>query len=61
MLLTHSSGISYDFIDPRLQKWRKWAKIPQGPAESIVVPLVFEPGEGWIYGYNTDWVGLVVC
>src|ERR1700744_4422477 len=24
------------------------------------VPLHFEPGEGWVYGYGIDWAGLAV-
>lgn len=28
--------------------------------ESLKIPLVFQPGEGWTYGVGTDYAGLVV-
>ena len=29
-------------------------------AEAPDLPLVFEPGEGWIYGVGIDWAGKLV-
>ena len=31
-----------------------------GKVASIRTPLVFDPGERWEYGINTDWVGRLV-
>jgi CubicO group peptidase (beta-lactamase class C family) len=54
-LLTHTSGIAYEWGDPRLAAWRKAQ--PEVPAEKkglmhVVynIPLLFDPGEGWVYG-----------
>ncbi|KAF5332019.1 hypothetical protein D9758_014592 [Tetrapyrgos nigripes] len=65
-LLTHSSGISYDFMSPVIQKYREAVGLPalapagQTLAETSVVPLLYEPGEGWAYSYSIDWAGVVV-
>ncbi|KAH8424224.1 serine hydrolase domain-containing protein [Aspergillus melleus] len=66
-LLTHASGIAYDFIDPLLMRW-KTSTTGQAPdmtstepiLEKIDVPLLFEPGEGWEYGYSMDWTGTLI-
>ena len=65
MLLTHTSGLGYDIVDPRLQAWRKSrGEKPQaltGNVESMLqMPLLFEPGEGWMYGASTDVVGVLI-
>ncbi|KAK7470274.1 hypothetical protein VKT23_001706 [Stygiomarasmius scandens] len=63
-LLTHSSGIGYDFLSPAIQRYlQSMGKVPrlgQTLAESSVYPLLFEPGEGWEYSYSIDWAGVVV-
>ncbi|EKV19089.1 Transesterase (LovD), putative [Penicillium digitatum] len=41
MLLTHSSGISYYFLNPMIAKWHTH----------------FQPGAGWMYGPGLDWAG----
>ncbi|KFY31573.1 hypothetical protein V493_00989, partial [Pseudogymnoascus sp. VKM F-4281 (FW-2241)] len=65
LLLSHSSGISYDVMDPKLMQWRKslgqeimtlCGSIDAG----YTVPLVYEPGEGWAYGAGIDWAGRLV-
>ncbi|KAH8590142.1 beta-lactamase/transpeptidase-like protein [Bisporella sp. PMI_857] len=61
-LLTHTSGLSYDIYNRRLQQWRKSrgeeANFTQG---SLIwrysTPLLFEPGESWEYGSGVDWAG----
>lgn len=65
MLLTHTSGLGYDIADPRLQAWRRSrGETPQalkGNVESMIqMPLLFEPGEGWMYGASTDAVGVLI-
>ena len=55
-LLTHTAGFGYDNWDADVKRWAA------GAADSSfrVAPLVFDPGERWKYGVNTDWVGEVV-
>jgi CubicO group peptidase (beta-lactamase class C family) len=69
-LLTHTSGLAYEFTHPKLNAWREWAmsSTPDGRvnarsseiAVANKVPLIFEPDEGWVYGYGIDWAGLAV-
>lgn len=53
-LLTHTAGFGYAFMDDRLQSFDKtdW--------EYDDLPRLFEAGERWQYGTNTDWVGKIV-
>lgn len=53
-LLTHSAGFGYEFLDDRLQSFDKseW--------KYDDLPRLFEAGERWQYGTNTDWVGKIV-
>jgi len=54
-LLTHTSGLGYPFTDPTTRDFK-----PRAGEEYRVGPLVFEPGERWLYGTSTDWVGRLV-
>ena len=66
-LLTHSNGMAYDFSHPKTAAYSTWAarqyregklKRPKNPVQrQYLVPLLYEPGEGWSYGYGTDWAG----
>jgi CubicO group peptidase (beta-lactamase class C family) len=69
-LLTHSSGLAYEFADPKLFAWKRWS-IRQSAANraksrstdvavAYQTPLLFEPDEGWMYGYGNDWAGVAV-
>jgi CubicO group peptidase (beta-lactamase class C family) len=69
MLLTHSSGVTYYFIEPLVGRWReKSASRPQDPDENSKMlveelynyPLSFQPGSGWMYGPGLDWAGRIV-
>ncbi len=60
-LLTHTSGLGYEFMSQTMLE----ARGPQGsPAPgtkaALISPLLFDPGERWEYGISTDWVGLAV-
>ncbi|APA11716.1 hypothetical protein SS1G_05195 [Sclerotinia sclerotiorum 1980 UF-70] len=65
-LITHTSGIGYDTFTPPLVKFRA----TQGDdsttthesemLKTITVPLLFEPGTSWVYGYGLDWVSVLV-
>lgn len=71
MLLTHSSGLVYHFIDPKIARWRnKYGPQAQDSdtntpkkrkvEDSFTYPLVFHPGTSWIYGPSLDWAGCIV-
>ena len=65
MLLSHTSGLGYDIVDPRLRAWRKSrGEKPQALKGNVTYaiqqPLLFEPGEGWMYGASTDAVGVLI-
>jgi CubicO group peptidase (beta-lactamase class C family) len=69
MLLTHSSGTTYYFIEPLISRWRdKFTSRPQDPDENSKLlveelysyPLSFQPGSGWMYGPGLDWAGRIV-
>src|SRR5262245_31855451 len=62
-LLTHTAGFGYDQWDPSLNRYVKTAGLPSratGKLVTIRMPLVFDPGDRWLYGINTDWVGRLV-
>ena len=54
-LLTHTSGLGYPFTSATLRDFKPRAgeTYPDGP-------LLFEPGEKWLYGTSTDMVGRLV-
>ncbi len=52
-LFTHTSGLGYRFTSPTLRDFKPRAGDP-------VRPLLFEPGEQWMYGPSTDWLGRLV-
>jgi methyl acetate hydrolase len=54
-LLTHTAGLAYDFTDPTVRDFK-----PRPGEKYPVGPLLFEPGERWLYGTSTDWVGRLV-
>jgi CubicO group peptidase (beta-lactamase class C family) len=61
-LMTHTSGVPYEWGLPGLTEWRKAQ--PPVPEEKkgyistiFSIPLLFEPGEGWTYGGGLDWAG----
>jgi methyl acetate hydrolase len=60
-LLTHTSGLGYEFVSEAMVKARGPAGSPPvGSKASLITPLLFDPGEKWEYGISTDWLGLVV-
>jgi len=70
-LLSHSSGISYAFIDQPLQRSYKAAGVMDGLTAADVKlatgigllagqPLLFDPGTSFAYGLNTDVLGYLV-
>jgi CubicO group peptidase (beta-lactamase class C family) len=62
-LLTHTAGFAYDMWNPTLGRYLRTAGLPlrsSGQVASIRMPILFDPGERWEYGINTDWVGRLV-
>ncbi len=60
-LLTHRSGLGYDLMNPKLMR----ARGANGPPPATTLaslhrPLLFDPGEGWVYGVGIDWAGLAI-
>ncbi|KAJ6020383.1 hypothetical protein N7540_005887 [Penicillium herquei] len=64
MLLSHSSGLSYHFMDSNIARWREnlaGSTTERRNVEDLFCyPLTFQPGEGWMYGPGLDWAGRVV-
>src|ERR1700733_13706233 len=60
-LLTHTSGFCYDTWSEEMVKWEA-ATGQAVPLSSVAphVPLMFDPGARWQYGYSVDWVGKLV-
>jgi len=54
-LLTHTSGLGYNFTSATVRDFK-----PRDGERYPVGPLLFEPGERWLYGTSTDWVGRLV-
>ena len=62
MLLTHSAGMSYDFLNADYARLRArlGAAAGRGRKAELTLPLIFDPGDAWEYSRSIDWVGLVV-
>ncbi|KAF2421506.1 beta-lactamase/transpeptidase-like protein [Tothia fuscella] len=65
LLLTHTSGVGYEWMNPTLQKWRakhgpSADKLQGKVAANYSTPLLFEPGTSWLYGGGIDWAGVMV-
>jgi methyl acetate hydrolase len=55
-VLTHTSGLGYPFTSATLRDFK-----PQGGEKyPFGGPLLFDPGERWLYGTSTDVVGKLV-
>jgi methyl acetate hydrolase len=54
-LMTHTSGLGYPFTNATVRDFK-----PRAGEDYPVGPLVFEPGERWLYGTSTDWLGRLV-
>lgn len=67
-LMTHSYGQTYAMMDPAVTgRYLKSQGVPEVPIdgarsveETFDFPLLFEPGEAWMYGPGIDWAGLVL-
>jgi CubicO group peptidase (beta-lactamase class C family) len=60
-LLAHTSGLAYDFTSADLSRWLALTggdMIGRNPPAGL--PLLFDPGSGWSYGYSLDFVGRLI-
>jgi len=63
MLMTHTAGLSYDFINRtynRLAEEKGQPSVITASKACLMTPLLFDPGERWDYGTNLDWCGQIV-
>jgi methyl acetate hydrolase len=54
-VFTHTSGLGYPFTSATLRDFK-----PRAGENYPVGPLLFEPGEKWLYGTSTDVLGRLV-
>ena len=62
-LLTHTAGVGYEFWDATLLRFRRESGAPPALARRLAglrLPLVFDPGQRWLYGMSGDWVGRAI-
>lgn len=62
-LLTHTSGLGYEFLSTDIQKYQQSAGVPSVVGcerASLDLPLLFDPGTRFEYGIGLDWVGQLV-
>lgn len=64
-LLLHTAGFAYPFNEPTYFTIASKKKIYGGDLRKLLfvpdsMPLLHEPGTNWRYGYNTDWLGLII-
>ncbi|ROV89861.1 hypothetical protein VMCG_09502 [Cytospora schulzeri] len=62
MMLSHTGGFGYTPFNERLRDWGFPSGIDEisGRFEDIIMPLSYQPGEGWEYGVGIDWAGVVL-
>jgi CubicO group peptidase (beta-lactamase class C family) len=62
-LFTHTSGHGYMFLSPDLVRYYEVTGKPDpfsGERQSLLQPLVTDPGREWNYGIGLDWLGLLI-
>lgn len=60
-LLAHTAGLGYVFNNADFLKCYEAAGSPTpGSIATLDLPLLADPGERWVYGIATDWVGLAI-
>lgn len=63
-LLTHTSGLTYDSMHPKLLAWLAYHGRKSDASANLLqrfnAPLIFEPGASWMYGPSIDYVGLLI-
>lgn len=61
-LLSHSSGMAYPLLNPLLNQYcgQSLGTENKSIKDQYLIPLIYEPGEGWEYGPGIDWAGKMV-
>ncbi|MDA1101850.1 MAG: serine hydrolase [Proteobacteria bacterium] len=62
-LLTHSAGFGYPNWNEDIQRYAEIEVLPvadSGDIRAFMTPLVFDPGERWLYSIGIDWAGKIV-
>ncbi len=62
-LLTHTAGFGYARWNDAIKRYTEVEKLPAantGDIHGLMTPLVFDPGERWLYSSSIDWVGKIV-
>jgi methyl acetate hydrolase len=62
-LLTHTSGLGYEFLNKDLFELVAKKELPSlmaGGDGFLKAPLLFDPGTRWEYGISSDWLGRLV-
>jgi CubicO group peptidase (beta-lactamase class C family) len=54
-LLTHTAGFGYNFTSPIVRDFK-----PSAGETYAAGPLLFDPGEQWLYSTGIDWGGRIV-
>ncbi|CAO2657568.1 Nn.00g036940.m01.CDS01 [Neocucurbitaria sp. VM-36] len=60
MLLAHTAGFAYSFIDPRTTVSSGLEGIQGDKNDYLNARLVNQPGTMWEYGINIDWAGIIL-
>lgn len=64
-LLTHTSGLGYDFLSMELTQWVQTTGAPgiwknDAGIKGFEIPLLFEPGTKYAYSVGIDWAGIIL-
>ncbi|HEX9872162.1 MAG TPA: serine hydrolase domain-containing protein [Candidatus Tectomicrobia bacterium] len=62
-LLTHTAGFGLEIFNADIVQYQAVTGTPgiiTCENAALMTPLLFDPGERWGYGINTEWVGKVV-
>jgi CubicO group peptidase (beta-lactamase class C family) len=62
-LLTHTAGFGLEIFDADIVKYQAATGTPgiiTCENAALTTPLLFDPGERWGYGINTEWIGKIV-
>jgi methyl acetate hydrolase len=51
-MLTHTAGLGYNFTSPIVRDFK-----PRAGETYVAGPLLFDPGEQWLYSTGIDWGG----
>ena len=54
-MLTHTAGLGYNFTSPIVRDFK-----PRTGETYAAGPLLFDPGEQWLYSTGIDWAGRIV-